>query len=216
MHKNYFKVMKNIALTKNDRREFLKKTFSSCAFCCFASPIFFGSDKKLQQITLDQQHKFQSDSGMTMQQVYDFAYKQSYIPAMKNLMKQIGKEKFLEMLRKSSEMLYETDKDAGIKYNERTLVAFADDLRKTAEGFHKLRCTFEFLQSDEHVLEMRTTECLWAKTFREADAAEIGFSGFCYQDFPMAKAYNPKLTFIRDKTLMQGDEYCNNKWVMEI
>jgi len=152
---------------------------------------------------------------MTMQQVYNFAYKQSYIPAMKNLMQQIGKEKFLEMLKKSSEMLYETEKDAGINYNERTLTAFADDLRRQAEGFHKLRCTFEFIQSDEHVLEMRTTECLWAKTFREADAAEIGYAGFCYQDYPWAKAYNPKLTLIRDKTLMQGDAYCNNKWVME-
>ena len=207
--------MKNIALAKNDRREFLKKTFSSCAFCCFASPIMLGSDKKLQPIILDQQHKFQSVSGMTMQQVYNFAYKQSYIPAMKNLMQQIGKEKFLEMLKKSSEMLYETEKDAGINYNERTLTAFADDLRRQAEGFHKLRCTFEFIQSDEHVLEMRTTECLWAKTFREADAAEIGYAGFCYQDYPWAKAYNPKLTLIRDKTLMQGDAYCNNKWVME-
>lgn len=207
--------MKNNALTKNDRREFLKKTFSSCAFCCLASPILLGSDKKLHPVASSQQHKFQMDTGMTMEQVYNFAYKQWYIPAMKNLMKQIGKEKFLEMLKKSSEMLYETDENAGINYNERTLTAFTDSLKKSAEGYYKLRATLEFIYSDEHVLEMNTTECLWAKTFREADAADIGFAAFCYQDYPWAKAYNPKLTFVRDKTLMQGDAYCNNKWVME-
>ena len=206
--------MKDDALIRNDRREFLRKTFSSCAFCCFAAPVAFGSDEN-NPFSLNQKHKFESDSGMTMQQVFNFAFKGNYIPVMKNLMKQIGKEKFIEMLKKSSEILYETKKDAEINYNERTLTAFADDLRKEAEGFYKLRATFEFLKSDEHFLETRTTECLWAKTFREANAAEIGFAAFCYQDYPWAKAYNPKLTFIRDKTLMQGDAYCNNKWVME-
>ena len=206
--------MKDDALIKNDRREFLRKTFSSCAFCCFAAPIAFTSDR-INTITSAPQHKFEKDSGMTMQEVYNFAFKQWYIPAMKNLMKQIGKEKFLDMLKKSSEMLYEGDENADINYNERTLTAFADSLKKSAEGYYKLRATLEFIYSDEHVLEMNTTECLWAKTFREADAADIGYAAFCYQDYPWAKAYNPKLTFIRDKTLMQGDAYCNNKWVME-
>ena len=126
--------MNNIALNKNDRREFLKKTFSSCAFCCFASPILLGSDKKLHPIASDQQHKFQMDSGMTMQQVYNFAYKQWYIPAMKNLMKQIGREQFLEMLKKSSEMLYETDKNAPINYNERTLTTWSAGIKKGCEN----------------------------------------------------------------------------------
>ena len=89
--------MKADAVIKNDRREFLRKTFSSCAFCYFASPIVFASDRINPMIT-DQKHKFESDSGMTMQQVYNFAYKQWYIPAMKNLMKQIGREQFLDML----------------------------------------------------------------------------------------------------------------------
>lgn len=207
--------MKEDASLKNGRRDFILKSVSSCAFCCVAAPIAFASDKKLNSITSNQQHKFQSDTGMTMQQVYNFAYKQWYIPAMKNLMKQIGREKFLDMLKTSSEMLYETDKDADINYNERTLTAFTDNLIKEAEGFYKLRATYEIIYSDEHVLEMKTTECLWAKTFREVNAADIGYASCCYQDYPAAKAYNPKLKFIREKTLMQGHEYCGNKWVME-
>jgi len=206
--------MKNNSLIKNDRREFLRKTFSSCAFCCFAAPILLGSDKKLQQIALDQQHKFQSDSGMTMQQVYDFAYKQWYIPAMKNLMKQIGKEKFLELLRKSSEMLYESDKDVDINYNERTLTAWSDGIKKGCENWSD-RLTFEILTDNQNEFEIKFTECLWAKTFREAEASEIGYAGCCYQDVPNTKRYHPKLKLIREKTLMQGDDCCHFKWVME-
>jgi hypothetical protein len=205
--------MINDALTKNDRREFLKKTFSSCAFCCFASPIVFANGR-INPVDNIQKHKFELNSGMSMQEVYNFAYKGSYIPAMKNLMKQIGKEKFLDMLKTSSEMLHVTGKDAAINYNERTLTAFSNNMKKGCENY-KDRLTYEVLTDNMNVLEIKFTECLWAKTFREADAADIGYAGICYQDYPSAKAYNPKLTLIREKTLMQGNDCCHFKWVME-
>lgn len=206
--------MKTHASIKNDRRQFLRKTFSSSVFCCFAAPIAFGFDKS-NFITSDQKHKFQSDSGMTMQQVYDFAYKEWYIPAMKNIMAQIGREKFLELLKKSSDMLNKTDNNAAINFNERTIIAFTDGYKKSVEGYYKQRNTIEFIQSDENVLEVKCTECIWAKTFREADAADIGYAGICYSDYSAIKAYNPKMTLIREKTLMQGHNCCNFKIVME-
>ncbi len=207
--------MKEDASIKNGRRDFILKSFSSCALCCFAAPTLFGSEKKLHPIASDQKHKFQSDSGMTMQQVYNFTYKQWYIPVMKNLMKQIGKEKFLEMLKTSSEMLYENDENADIDYSERTLTAYANNVKQAAEGFYKQRATFEFISSDENILELKVVECLWAKTFREADASEIGYAGFCYQDYPEVKAFNPNIKLIRETTLMQGHDCCHFKWVKE-
>lgn len=206
--------MKTYASIKNDRREFLKKTFSSCALCCIAAPVAIGGDR-IHLFTSDQKHKFQLDSGMTMQQVYDFAFKEWYIPAMKNLMKQIGRENFLEMLKKSSDMLSVTDGNASVNYNDRTMIAFTAGYKDSLEGFYKLRNTVEIIQADEHVLEVKCTECLWAKTFREADAAEIGYAGVCYQDYSSIKAYNPKMTLYRDKTLMQGHDCCDFKIVME-
>ncbi len=97
--------MKNDVSNKNDRREFLIKTFSSCAFCCFAPLNLIGSDKKLHSIITGDKHKFLHDSQMSFNEVFDFAYKESYIPAMKNLMYQIGHEKFIEMLKKSSDKM---------------------------------------------------------------------------------------------------------------
>jgi hypothetical protein len=205
--------MKNDASIKNDRRQFLRKTMSSCAFCCLAAPIAFASDR-INPITTDQQHKFQSDSGMSMQHVYNFAFKENYIPAMKNLMKQIGKEKFLEMLKKSSEMVYESDEDEYFKNKEHTLKTWSDFSKKLIENMSNV-LTGEILTDNDTVLEIKYTECLYAKTFREADAADIGYAGLCYQDYPWTKQFNPKLRLIREKTLMQGHDCCHFKWVME-
>jgi len=206
--------MKNDAPIKNDRREFIIKSFSSCALCFVTASTLFGSDKKLHPIASDQQHKFQSDSGMSIQGAYNFAFKEWYIPAMKNLMKQIGREKFIDMLKTSSEMLHVPDEDAYINYDERTLSEWATRIKNVCENWSD-RITFEILNNNESVFEMKFTECLWAKTFREADASEIGYAGVCYQDYPMTKAFNPNLKLIRDKTLMQGQDCCHFKWSME-
>ena len=206
--------MKNDASIKNGRRDFILKSFSSCALCFVTASTVFGSDKKLHPIASDQQHKFQSDSGMSIQGAYNFAFKEWYIPAMKNLMKQIGREKFIDMLKTSSEMLHVPDEDAYINYDERTLSEWATRIKNVCENWSD-RITFEILNNNESVFEMKFTECLWAKTFREADASEIGYAGVCYQDYPMTKAFNPNLKLIRDKTLMQGQDCCHFKWVKE-
>jgi len=206
--------MKNNTLIKNDRREFLKKTFSSCTFCCFSSPILLGNDKKLQQISSDQQHKFQMDSGKTMEQLFDFAYKQSFIPTMKSLMKQVGKEKFLEMLRKTSEMQYESYENAYYKDKERTLKTWSDYSKILMKDWNNW-LTGEILTDTENMLEIKYTECLYAKTFIEADAGDIGYATLCYGDYPWTKQFNPKLKLIREKTLMQGKDCCHFKWEME-
>ena len=206
--------MKNDALMQNNRREFIIKTLSSCAFCCIAAPSLFGFDEKSHPFVLDQQHKFQSDAGMSLEQVFNFTFKGWYIPAMKNLMEQIGREKFLGMLKKSSEMLYETDKDADVNYNERTMAALSDYAKKLMEKWSS-RLTGEILTDNGNELEIKYTECLWAKTFRDANAADIGYAGICYSDYPWAKQFNPALKLIREKTLMQGHDCCHFKYFME-
>lgn len=206
--------MKKDVIIKNDRRKFLEKTFSSCAFCCFAAPKLYSSDIYTHPTASDQKHKFESDSGMSIQQVYGFAFKENFIPAMKNLMRQIGRDKFLEMLRKSSEMLYESDEDTYFKNKERTLKTWSDYSKKLMEGWSNI-LTGEILTDTEDVLEIKYTECLYAITFREADAGDIGYAALCYQDYPWTKQFNPNLKLIREKTLMQGHDCCHFKWIME-
>jgi hypothetical protein len=206
--------MKNHTLIKNDRRQFLRKTFSSCAFCCFAAPIAFASDNKLNSTTSNSKHKFQSDSGMSFQEVFDFAYKENYIPAMKNLMYQIGHEKFIELLKKASDKMYEINDKNEIDYSKRTLKEWTKIMKKECQDL-KCQISCEILKEDDHEFEIIYTECLWAKTFLEANAAEIGYAGNCYPEFGKTKAFNPNLNIIFDKSLMNGHDRCHFKWFME-
>jgi hypothetical protein len=43
----------------------------------------------------------------------------------------------------------------------------------------------------------------------------IGYFLSCYADFASAEMFDPKLRMIRTKTLMQGDDCCNNRYVIE-
>jgi hypothetical protein len=75
--------------------------------------------------------------------------------------------------------------------------------------------SFVIVEDTPKKLSLKFTECLWANTFLEVNASDIGYSMCCYPDFAMAKAYHPNIKLIRTKTLMQGNDYCNHTYIWE-
>ncbi len=199
---------------QSGRREFLIKAFSSCAICCLPT-LKVDANDMVNPSRKNEEHKFMADSGMSLLEVYNFAYKQWYIPAMQNLMDQIGQARFIEMLKKSTDQIYNPETNEKKDYSQNTLSFFAERTEKACINW-KDRLTSEVLKKDENLFEIKFTECLWAKTFREANAADIGYAGICYGDYAMTKAFNPKLKLDRNKTLMQGNDCCHFKWSMDI
>jgi len=59
------------------------------------------------------------------------------------------------------------------------------------------------------------TECLYAKIFRDLNAADLGYIMLCNTDFAWTSACHPKLRLKRTKTLMQGDECCDFNFYWE-
>jgi hypothetical protein len=57
------------------------------------------------------------------------------------------------------------------------------------------------------------TECLWAKTFVDAGAGDLGNAAICHGDYAFARSFNPGIEMVRDKTLMQGHAYCNHRYL---
>jgi len=47
------------------------------------------------------------------------------------------------------------------------------------------------------------------------DAGEIGYATVCYADYAYTKAISPSIKLIRTKTLMQGDDCWNHRFVVE-
>ena len=74
---------------------------------------------------------------------------------------------------------------------------------------------FEYVELTDKVCELKVKSCLWAKTFRSKDAEDFGYACICHGDFSWAKAFNPKLSMERTKTLMQGHDCCNHRYIWE-
>jgi hypothetical protein len=51
--------------------------------------------------------------------------------------------------------------------------------------------------------------CLWAKTWMELGAPDIGYLTTCSSDHYAAVAVNPRLKLTRKGTIMQGAPYCD-------
>ena len=159
-------------------------------------------------------HKFLEGSNMTFQEVFDFAFK-SLIPVLQGLAKELGEDHFLEVLKKvASECALKAGQDTARQLPSNDLAAFNASMREPSH-FGKHVLTLEIVEDTPQVFEVKVTECLWAKTFREMGAAEIGYSLICHRDYADCQGFNPRITMIRSKTLMLGDDYCNHRFVWE-
>lgn len=75
--------------------------------------------------------------------------------------------------------------------------------------------TREIIDETPQALELRVTECLWAKTFRETGAADRGYLLLCHTGFADCQGVNPQITLTRSKTLMQGGDGCEHRFVWD-
>jgi hypothetical protein len=159
-----------------------------------------------------QQHKFSNPSNLTYERIFQFAYANTYIPQMRFLAEEIGSERFLAMLKKAcTAVAFKNMEAVSDRFPNRDLATFSA-LFKNNPGL-KDTLTFSIIEDTEKAFEIKVTECLWAKTFLDAEAGDIGEAGVCFADYATATAFNPKLRMIRDKTLMQGHDCCNHRYV---
>ena len=124
-------------------------------------------------------------------------------------------EKMLELLRNASA---KNNRDLGERAAKsrptNDLHTFAEPFRNP-RGVFKHANVYDIVEDTETVFAIRVRDCLSARTFLESDAADIGYAAVCHADYALPQGFNPKITLERDKTLMQGHDYCNHRYVME-
>jgi L-2-amino-thiazoline-4-carboxylic acid hydrolase len=168
-----------------------------------------------EQKAAEKKHKFLEDSGMSFQEVFNYAYG-GFAGLMNYLGNEIGKDKLIEIIKKNSdEGLEQVAQKLSKERKHIDFAAFRARHRKTPNRFGDHTVTSVVIEDTDKAWEVRITECLWAKTFRDLDAADIGYAYICHGDFAMARVNNPKIRLIRTKTLMQGHDCCNHRYVWE-
>jgi hypothetical protein len=159
------------------------------------------------------EHKFDNDSEreLSYRQVVAMKYR-GVIQVARVFEKQIGKENTIEILKEATaERMMDYGKRQASRIPDNNFDAYVDQFRSGYEN----TLTKEIVEDTEKAFELKVTECIWADTFLGAKAGDIGFAWICYGDYAWPRGFNPKIKMIRDKTLMQGDSYCNHRYVVE-
>ncbi len=185
-----------------DRRQFLTRGVTLCTSLCFGCSYFF-SLARAQDPQEEESFwsKVSEDSGMSYEQMFNFAFRDYLAPLLITLSRQIGREKFIEMLKIA---------------NDDTWIH--PDLPKRLyaslpKQFWSHVMNMEVLEDSEKVRVYKFTKCPWAKAFREAEAADIGYAMYCYSDYAIARS--EKKILEREITLMQGHDCCILKYTKQ-
>ena len=136
---------------------------------------------------------------------------QEFIELAKALEQSMGKDKTIEFLKKyTQEKMLEYGKNHAKRSPDnsfRTYVKTFDPVR------YQDTLTMEIVENTDTAYELKVTECMWASTFLAAKAGDIGWTSVCFGDYAWAEGFNPKIKLVRDKTLMQGHDICNHRYI---
>ncbi len=185
-----------------NRRQFFTKSFVGGTSLCFGCSYFISSAYSQEaQNNSSFQHKVDKNSEMSYRQVFNFAFRDTLIPQLITISRQIGREKFIEMLKNVTDEVW---------FQNNMQKSFNSNL---PDKFWNHVLNLEVLEKSENLQIYKITKCLWADTFREADASDIGYALWCYGDYAMARSEHKKLE--RKTTLMEGHDHCLLKYTKE-
>jgi hypothetical protein len=197
------------------RRQFVTRIAPVCSLMCLgAKDILEAAPAKSSFPYQETKHKFDQEFGrkLTNRQFFNVRY-QEFIQLAKALTGTMGKDKSIEFLKQYT-------RDKMMKFGRTQAERSPDNSFRTyVKNFtplnYKDTLTMKVVEDTETAYELKVTECIWASTFLSAAAGEIGYASVCYGDYSWAEGFNPKIKLIRDKTLMEGHDYCNHRYVWE-
>jgi hypothetical protein len=205
--------MDKIISTTMNRRELLSRSAPACAaaylgLCGFsrAGALSCGQDPQEQHkydIPMDLKISLKQRVGLEYSMMFDF------IDTMKDVLEE---QELMRLLKQHSEKI-------GVRAGESQRQNSPDDSFQTyVATFRPPRyarsLTHEIVEDTEKAFGLKVTECIWATVFRDAGfGGELGHAALCNMDYYWPKAFNPNFAMERDKTLMQGHDQCNHRYI---
>lgn len=200
------------------RRSFLAQALPACSLLCLGAGSHVpGLSPAWKKAFQQAKHKFDEEFPMklTNRQLMSFMYGRDYIPFLKFLAEEIGKDKLIALLKQhSTEQGRQMGKMMAQRLGKNDFAELKKLFSQENPNF-KSTLTMTLTEDTDTVHELKVTECLWADTFVKANAGELGFAAVCFADYASATAFNPKIEMVRDKTLMQGHDCCNHRYLLK-
>ena len=194
-----------------DRRHLLTHVVPACGLAClFSGPV--GADDKAEK-EVQNVHKFEAEFEQKTTMLRQVGgQNRNFIGFIKTLEGELEEEELVRLLN-----LYSAEN--GRQVGERQRKNSADTSFETFVSIfrpprYERALTHEVVTDTEKVFELRVTECIWARVFRDAGlGGSIGHAAVCNMDYFWPPAFNPDFKMERTKTLMQGDDCCNHRYI---
>jgi hypothetical protein len=163
-------------------------------------------------------HKFERTTQFSYERLFDFAFRSWFISYMRELEHQIGSEDFLDLLRHAGDNHYRSGvKSRFAKIESRSVQSlievFWEPIMRSEFGGSIM--TAEVVEKSPMAGAVRIKECLFAKTFRDNNAGDLGYAAICHADFAVTDEFNPKIQLTRNTCLMNGDGSCLFEYAMK-
>lgn len=201
-------------VTALDRRQLLTRVMPMCSLACLCSGwVGAGDAEKTDTAQSEGVHKFDVEfeqKTSVLRQVS--GENRRFIEFIKNLQTELGEDELVRLLEVDSAAY---GRRVGKRQAENSPdSSFATFVTTFRPPRYDRTLSLQITEDTDKVFQLRVTECVWAKVFRDAGlGGRIGHAAVCNMDYYWPQAFNPDFKMERDKTLMQGDDHCNHRYI---
>ena len=196
-----------------DRRGLITRTVPACAAACLGLGRFPGLAGLGTASTRQEQHKFDvpEDVSMSPRQRAQVMYR-GLTPFVQLLRNEVGESEVIRLLNLMSA-------DVGRQVGTRQAQSSPDTSFQTfVQVFrppnYATSLTHEVVEDTEKVFALEVRECISAEVLQSVGlGGEIGHAIVCNMDYYWPTAFNPDFKMERTKTLMQGHDICNHRYI---
>ncbi len=196
-----------------DRRGLLTRTVPACAVACLGLGRFPGLAALAQTPTQQGQHKFDvpQEISLSSRQRTQLTYR-GLIQFSQVLKSELGEP---ELVRLLNLMSAEIGRLVGARQAQNSPdTSFQTFVKVFRPPNFADSLTHTVVEDTEKVFGLEVTECVSADVMRSVGLdGEIGHAAVCNMDYYWPPAFNPNFKMERTKTLMQGHDICNHRYI---
>jgi hypothetical protein len=197
------------------RRELLTRTAPACAMACLGLGRVSEALAATTPVADQEVHKFDVARNMEMSVKRLTELQNSELFSfIRNVRGELGDQELIRILKvHSSAVGRSAGEQQASNSPDREFQTFVATFRPPR---YANSLTHEVVEDTENAFGLRVTECVWASAYRDAGLdGEIGHAAVCNMDYYWPTAFNPSFKMERDRTLMQGHDHCNHRYVQE-
>ena len=138
---------------------------------------------------------------------------QAVAPIMRAIERRIGRDEALALLTEvNRQEAFDRGRHMAARFGRNGIDELAADVAGWGDGGSM---EMEVLERTSTTLSFNVTRCPYADTYRELGLEHYGVAFSCCRDEPFARGFNPCLRLERTRTIMEGADHCDFRYVLE-